>query len=185
MSSSSPTPAPGSSNTRTIIFVSLMIVVVVAVAYILIVGKHTAPPPPPATSGGMQQGPEQFRKDAIMKITTPAGTVKQELEIEIVDREETRMQGMMGRTSMAQNRGMLFIFDNDEPRSFWMANTPLPLDIIFITRDREIIRIHSRTTPYSEQNYESGRDCRYVLETNAGYCDRHGIREGDKVTWSR
>jgi uncharacterized membrane protein (UPF0127 family) len=162
------------------VFVALGIILISAAAWLFIFSKRAQP-----VSTPQQTQSEHFRRDGMLKIMGPDGTVKQTLDIEIVQREDEQMQGMMGRTYMAQNHAMLFVYDIDEERSFWMANTPLPLDIIYINGSNEIIRIHSRTTPYSEQSYESGKPARFVLETNGGYCDRNGVTEGDKIEWKR
>ena len=80
---------------------------------------------------------------------------------------------------------MLFIFPNEEYRSFWMANTPLSLDIIFVNSAREIVTIQRDAVPFSEESVPSTKPATYVVEVNAGYADRHGLAEGDRVQWSR
>jgi len=84
---------------------------------------------------------------------------------------------------LGESKGMLFIFDDSQQRSFWMANTPLPLDIIFVNADYEIVRIHHNAQPFSEQNLPSGKPAKYVIETNGGYCVSHDIQEGMKVSF--
>lgn len=76
---------------------------------------------------------------------------------------------------------MLFIFQKEEPRSFWMANTPLSLDIMFVNADKEIVRIHHSTPPFSHENFKSGVPAQYAIETNGGFAVAHDIREGMKV----
>lgn len=105
------------------------------------------------------------------------------LRAAVADDAATRSSGLMDVYDMPSDRGMLFIFDNEEPRSFWMANTPLALDIIFINSNMEIIRIHQNTRPYSNRNVESELPAQYVVETNAGYTLRHDIIEGMKITF--
>lgn len=90
---------------------------------------------------------------------------------------------MMDVRDLPKSKGMLFIFEENQPRSFWMANTPLPLDIIFVNENKEIVRIHHSTQPFSEQNFESGDPAKYVIETNAGFCVSHDIQEGMKVSF--
>lgn len=89
--------------------------------------------------------------------------------------------GLMDVRSMGADHGMLFVFESDEPRSFWMANTPLSLDMFFIDKDFRIRRIHSNTTPLSHQSYTSDAPVRYVIETNAGYSLTHDITEGHTI----
>ena len=82
---------------------------------------------------------------------------------------------------MGQNEGMLFIFDEERPLSFWMANTPLSLDIMYVNSDSTIVRIYSNTTPFSEATLPSDAPAIYVVETNAGYAVANGITEGMKI----
>ncbi len=77
---------------------------------------------------------------------------------------------------------MLFVFGSDGPRSFWMKNTPLPLDIIFINAAKRVVSIAANTTPYSLESLPSAGPAKYVLEVNGGFCARHGIAAGASVT---
>jgi uncharacterized membrane protein (UPF0127 family) len=79
---------------------------------------------------------------------------------------------------------MIFLFENNRPRSFWMANTPLSLDILFVNSDLEIVRIHRNTTPFSQESIESERPAKYVVEVNAGYTLRHDITEGHRIDFN-
>jgi uncharacterized membrane protein (UPF0127 family) len=86
---------------------------------------------------------------------------------------------------MDEMQGMLFIFDNEEYRSFWMANTPLPLDIVFVNAKRVIVTIQRNTVPYSRESVPSTEEAQYVVEVNAGFSDRHGLLVGDTIEWRR
>lgn len=99
----------------------------------------------------------------------------------MADEDTERNQGLMDVRDLPESKGMLFIFEEQQPRSFWMANTPLPLDIIFVNKDKEIVRIHHSAQPFTEKNFTSGDPAKYVIETNAGYCVSHDIQEGMKV----
>ncbi len=103
------------------------------------------------------------------------------LQIAIADEQMERNQGLMDVRTMGENEGMLFIFDNEQPLSFWMANTPLSLDIMYVAADSTIVRIYPDTTPFSETSLPSGDPALFVVETNAGYALEHGISEGMKV----
>lgn len=103
------------------------------------------------------------------------------IEVAVADDPDERNTGLMDVNELPQDKGMLFIFENNEPRSFWMANTPLSLDIIFVNADKEIVRIHQNTQPFSEKNLVSKDPAKYVIETNGGFCRSHDIREGMKV----
>ena len=103
------------------------------------------------------------------------------IEVAVADEENERNMGLMDVNNLPAERGMLFIFEEQQPLSFWMANTPLSLDIFFINESMEIVRIHQNTQPFSDKNLTSGVPARYVVETNAGFSLAHDIQEGMKV----
>lgn len=111
-----------------------------------------------------------------------AGDTLSTIEVALADDNNERNQGLMDVNDLPKDKGMLFIFEDNQPRSFWMANTPLPLDIIFVNENFEIVRIHHSTQPFSEDNFKSGEPAKYVIETNAGYCISHDIQEGMNVS---
>lgn len=104
--------------------------------------------------------------------------------VEVVDTAGTRALGLMHRDSLDQDRGMLFIFDYAGTYPFWMKNTLIPLDIIWIGSDMRIVAI-SKNTPPCEADpcplYEPGVKSLYALEINAGLSDMHGFDVGDSV----
>ena len=106
------------------------------------------------------------------------------IDIEVADDNQKRARGLMYRESIPENGGMLFIHDREEIQSYWMKNTYISLDMLFIDHDREIVTIHHSTSPMREWSYASTRPVLYVLEVNAGFCTRHGITEGDKIEYS-
>lgn len=126
-----------------------------------------------------------FTKEGELTFVKPNGEMISQLDIEIADDDEQRMTGLMFRDKMLENQGMLFIFPNEALQSFWMKNTILPLDMIFINSKMEIVKIHKNTIPYSEQSYPSIKPAQYVVEVNANYTDKYGIKEGDKIVWRR
>lgn len=101
----------------------------------------------------------------------------------VADDNDSRSEGLMNVTELPTDSGMLFIFENNQARSFWMANTPLPLDIIFVNSDMEIVRIHRNTQPYSQRSIQSEAPARFVIEVNAGYTLEHDIRDGMNVAF--
>jgi uncharacterized membrane protein (UPF0127 family) len=105
-----------------------------------------------------------------------------EFQVEIADEPRETEFGLMFRRSMGENEGMLFDFGGEEPRSFWMRNTYIPLDMLFIKGDGTIESIAERTTPLSDKSVPSKGAVRYVLEINAGTSDELGIEPGDKVS---
>lgn len=107
------------------------------------------------------------------------------INIEVADNDSARTRGLMGRTSLPDSSGMLFIFPTEEEQSFWMANTQLSLDMFFADADSHIVRVAKYTTPLSSKSVTSQGPAQFVVETPAGFADQHGIVEGDRVTWER
>lgn len=108
------------------------------------------------------------------------------IDIEIAETDSARERGMMQREGFPDDRsGMLFPFDKEQPQSFWMSNTPVALDIIFVDADSQIVSIAKYTTPFSSENYRSGEPAQFVVEVPAGFVDSHGILEGDRIRWRR
>lgn len=107
------------------------------------------------------------------------------IDVEIADDDVQRATGLMYREYMAENQGMLFVFPHESPQSFWMKNTILPLDMIFVDAEGNVVKIHKYTTPYSEESYQSGEPAKFVVEVNAGFTDKYGIKEGDRIVWRR
>lgn len=103
------------------------------------------------------------------------------IKVAVADNNRLRSQGLMNVLTLPDDSGMLFIFSKEQPRSFWMANTPIPLDIIFIDSGMNIVRIHRNTRPYSQESIQSEEPAQFVVEVNAGYTLNHDIREGMKI----
>jgi uncharacterized membrane protein (UPF0127 family) len=112
-------------------------------------------------------------------IETARGPVN--FTVEIADDEAERNRGLMFRQSLPRDRGMLFHFQEPEMASFWMRNTIISLDIIFIAPDGRILNVADHTTPYSEAPVPAVGMTRGVLEINAGQAEELGIRPGDRV----
>lgn len=107
-------------------------------------------------------------------------TIKK-IDIEIADNDAKRQRGLMFRKTMEDTQGMLFVFVLSEQQSFWMKNTVLSLDIMFVNESKEIVKIHKSTTPFSEKSLPSEKKSMYVVEVNAGFSDKYGVKEGDKI----
>lgn len=100
------------------------------------------------------------------------------VRVAIADTERERNLGLMNVYDLPDDAGMYFVFEEEAPRSFWMVNTPLPLDILFMDRDHRIVRIRPHTNPFSSRQILSDYPAQYVLEVNAGFTAEHDIREG-------
>ncbi len=102
--------------------------------------------------------------------------------VELAVNDEERARGLMYRKELPEGRGMLFDFRQEQEVSFWMKNTYIPLDMIFIRADGTIRRIAANTEPLSERTVPAGGPVRYVLEVIGGTARKLGIEAGDKVT---
>jgi len=105
------------------------------------------------------------------------------IDIEIADNDYERTRGLMYRHSLPDNAGMLFIFEQSGPLSFWMRNTYIPLDIIFADENRQIVTIQKNKKPLSYAQIPSKRNSKYVVEVNSGFCDKYGVAVGDYISF--
>ncbi|RAV29815.1 DUF192 domain-containing protein [Sinomicrobium soli] len=126
-----------------------------------------------------------FTKDGELTLFKADATPVKELEIEIADDEYKIETGLMYRSAMAENRGMLFVFDHEEPRYFYMKNTNIPLDIIYLDAARKIVSIKTDAEPLNENSIPSEHPAQYVLEVNAGMAEKWGLQPGDSISYRR
>ena len=101
--------------------------------------------------------------------------------IELALTPQEQAKGLMFRTELAENEGMLFVFRNEAPRSFWMKNTLIPLDIIFIKQNGEILNIGANAIPQDLTPVRSEGNAYAVLEINGGLSKKLGIKPGDRI----
>ena len=157
----------------------------IIVVYFITAGNkdtgHTRPGESPRIT--TESGNPEFRKEAELAFTTPGGALLATIDIQLADDDIERAVGLMHRDNLGTDCGMLFIFAREETRSFWMRNTHIPLDIIFVNANKEIVSIHKNTTPYVEEQYSSGLPALYVVEVNAGFTDAHNINIDDVINW--
>lgn len=107
------------------------------------------------------------------------------LDIEIADDDYQTQTGLMYRSSMEENHAMLFIFDDEQPRSFYMKNTQFPLDLIYINGDKKIVSIQKDAKPLDETSLPSEEAAKYVLEVNAGLSERWKLAKGDFIAFEK
>jgi len=106
-------------------------------------------------------------------------------DVEIVANDEARARGLMFRDEMAAEHGMLFLFDDEQPRVFWMKNTHIPLDILYFDHDYKLVSVQQRVPPCRSDpcaQYPSSGPAKYVLELNSGTADNIGAKPGDTLT---
>jgi uncharacterized protein len=126
--------------------------------------------------------PVTFAKDTVT-IETAAGD-KHRFTVELATSPAQVAQGLMFRRQMAADAGMLFVFERPDPAVFWMKNTYIPLDMIFIGTDGRILNIAERTIPMTETPVHAAGPTRAVLEVNGGTASRLGLKAGDRVRHS-
>ncbi len=117
-----------------------------------------------------------------LEIRSATGT--HHFTVEVARTPEQQGQGLMFRAALAADMGMIFPFPSPRMASFWMRNTLIPLDMIFIRADGTIARIAADTVPHSEESMSSGEPVAAVLEIKGGRAAELGIREGDRVSWT-
>jgi hypothetical protein len=177
------TSKKGNRSTIAIVGTILLILVLVAVLTIQPGGKPVSTYTPRTETS--QPTAYMFKKQGELRFLTPKQDFIAGIDIELAQGESQQQLGLMYRDTLAENQGMLFLFDNEEVRSFWMKNTILSLDMIFVNARSEIVTIHKYTTPYSDETYVSTKPAKYVLEVNAGYTDKRNVSVGDHVSWRR
>lgn len=125
----------------------------------------------PATAGALETS----------KLTIASGEARHAFTVELARTSDEQAQGLMYRRKMAADAGMLFPFQWDQEAAFWMKNTYIPLDMLFVADDGRIVNIAQRTVPLSLAVVASEGPVRAVLELNGGTAARLGIRPGDRV----
>jgi hypothetical protein len=111
------------------------------------------------------------------------GTQTLRVPVEVVRTEDERARGLMFRRELAAQQGMLFIFDQAEIQSFWMKNTYIPLDMIFINEAMQVVGVVENAEPLTTTSRRVRDPSRYVLEVNGGFAKRHGITAGTRVAF--
>ncbi len=119
--------------------------------------------------------------DQFEALTIATQTGDHAFSVEIAATPSTRERGLMDRRFMPTDRGMLFEFERDGPVAFWMKDTYIPLDMVFIARSGVVTRIVDRAEPLSETPIPSGGPCAAVLELNGGVAAQIGLKIGDRV----
>ncbi len=150
----------------------LLLIAVIAIIYII----NQKPSKDSTEPKFKKQGELEF-------INKDDNQIISKIDIEVADKDSSRIKGLMYRKSMDENQGMLFIFPKEDYQSFWMKNTYISLDIIYVDSNKEIVKIYKNTIPRSLTSLPSEEKSQYVVEVNGGYTDRHKIKEGDKINF--
>ena len=124
-----------------------------------------------------------FQKEATLDLLQSNGDLISTLNIEIANSPYERETGLMYRTSMEKNQGMLFIFDKESILTFYMKNTYMSLDLIFISEKKEIISIYKNAKPNDLLSISSKLPSKYVLEVIQGVSDNLNLKIGDRINY--
>ncbi len=124
-------------------------------------GGHTTPPPPE------------------VHVSTAQGNLV--FQVEIAKTPQARAQGLMGRANLPPSQGMLFLFPKTEIQHFWMRNTLIPLDMVFIDEAFKVVGVVEKAEPLTEVARSVEKPSRYILEVNGGFAARYGIGVGTTV----
>lgn len=127
---------------------------------------------------------DENNEPSFVIIQTKTGEVK--VSVDVADAFEEHSKGLMFRESLPEDSGMLFIFQDESQKTFWMKNTLIPLDIIFIDSDFQIINIEQAVPCEADMcpYYKSEGEAKYVLEVNEGFAERNGVGAGNSVSIS-
>lgn len=141
-----------------------------------------APPiPPPASASACPKDPDGIPKLKTAQVAFPDAANRPKVEVEIVTTEREIQRGLMYRMSMPEDHGMLFRLDERRDHTFWMHNTCMSLDMMFVDDDGTIVGIVEGAEPLTDTTRSVGCPSSWVLEVNAGWSRRHGVRAGQKM----
>lgn len=125
-----------------------------------------------------------FKKEGTLNlIKADLDSIIKTIDIEIADDEYKTQTGLMYRTKLESYHGMLFIFPDVQMRSFYMKNTKIPLDIIYIDENKTIVSFQKNAKPFDETSLPSEAPAKYVLEINGGLSDAWQLNVGDKISF--
>jgi uncharacterized membrane protein (UPF0127 family) len=136
----------------------------------------------PSASNAVELGQSPAGLEQLPLTITSSGH-EHRFTVEVASTAEQQAMGLMYRNKLAPDRGMVFPFDPPRDASFWMRNTLIPLDMIFVRADGTIANIAENTVPYSEEPVYSDGPVKAVLEIAGGRSAELGIKPGDKVKW--
>ncbi len=167
---------------RPALLVALVMFVALGVGGWACAGGEDQPAPSTApstatTAISLQSGETRVRVHA-------SGGKAAEVVAEIADDREERSQGLMHRENLPQDRGMLFVYELEGDYAFWMKNTLIPLDMIFIDKARRVVGIVESAQPHTTEPRRVGTPSRYILEVNGGWAEEHQVAIGDRVDFS-
>ena len=135
----------------------------------------------PACKSGGQTAATASAPVSNASVAIDTGDRKVSFRVEVAVTPEEHARGLMYRSKLATDTGMIFVFDEPSVQRFWMKNTLIPLDMIFIGKDRKIVGVVEDAAPETESERMVGAPSQYVLEIGGGLAARLGIRRGEPV----
>lgn len=156
---------------------------IVSLSSTLVIGVTTSCKEEPKT---IKQAKVSFKKEGELQLKKAANdSIIAELDIEIADNEFETQTGLMYRETMKPNHGMLFIFPDSRPRSFYMKNTRIPLDLIYLNSEKKVVSFQENAKPFDESSLPSNAAAKYVLEVNAGLAKQWQLEVGDTMIFTK
>jgi len=148
------------------------------------VAGFVAPNCPDKGDADTPPAPKDPLRTATVTFTDATATgARPSVTVEVAESGTARQRGLMMRKSMPENRGMIFLFEERRDHAFWMHNTCIPLDMMFIDKDGFITGIEENVPTMSDDTFAAGCPSTYVLEVNAGWSRKHGVAPGQKVSF--
>lgn len=165
--------------------INSIIIGLTIIALVLFMILYNVPQSQKNGSVAVKQSSIKFQKDGELTFLSADEKYISKIDIEIAENDDKRTSGLMDRLNMKEDQGMLFLFPYETIQSFWMKNTVIPLDLIFVNREKVIVTILKDAVPFDTSQYPSTKPASQVVEVNAGYTDLYGITVGDKIVWRR
>lgn len=174
------------SGGRMIVYMAVALMVILIMAIVYNPGRNTRRMIQSLKNAPVSTSSEpEFTRQGELTFLRSDSTAIVTVEIEIADDDVKRERGLMYRRQMELTHGMLFIFEDEDMRSFWMKNTYLPLDIVYLNAVKKIVRIHENVAILNEMPILSDFPAKYVVEVNAGFCALYRLKVGDSMTFIR
>ena len=175
----------GAKNNLKTLGKAMLIVAVCFFIFMQIVPSINSSSPKFSKSSSKNTFEPTFLKEGIGYFSNELGDTIAEFQIELAESNKEIQIGMMWRKSMSKDMGMLFLMPEEKIQSFWMKNTYIPLDIIYINSERRIVSIIDNAKPMSEKPIPSMEPANFILEVSGGTCAKLGIQPGNLWRWKR
>jgi len=146
--------------------------------------EQPAPPPDRPAAPVVEEAADAGRPELDGRVGLRGSDGDVSVRVEVVKTSTLRTRGLMFRRHLDDDAGMLFLFRRPEHQSFWMRNTLIPLDMLFIGADRRVVGVVENAEPETLTSRAVEGDSQYVLEVNAGFARRHGIGPGTRVEFA-